>query len=257
MGPVAAVILLFTTAGPPRVGMVPLSTQGFTEEQRTFYEDHLRRALLRFGLPVDSVDETRTLTGGNELDGCALKTPTGCRVESYAGIVVGELTSSDQGYSGQLAVVDPVSGGLLAAETFASSETRSFLDAVTAAADRIAQRTARRLNYDIPPDAPLRGAAVYPLVAGGALIATGAYFLASASSDSSTLKSSSVPLGEAVSARDSGPRNLTLGITLTTLGVASTIVGIVFYAPGAERKPLVRLSVDPVGQRVALSGALP
>jgi hypothetical protein len=50
---------------------------------------------------------------------------------------------------------------------------------------------------------------------------------------------------------------LTLGIALTSLGVVSTVVGILFYAPGAERKPLVRLDVDPMHQRLVLAGALP
>lgn len=260
MGPAAAVIvLLTTTASAPRIGMVPVVVEGFSDDQRGFYEDLLRRALLHYGLPVDSIDETQTAAGADALQGCALKTPGGCRVGQggYAGFFVADLSSSEQGYTGQLGVADATSGTLLASETFSSPDVRAFLDACRAAVDRIVQRTASRLRYDIPRDAPLRGVAVYPLVAGGALIAGGAYFLFAAASDSNTLTSRNVPLGDAVSAKDNGPKNLTLGITLTTLGVASTIVGVVFYAPGAERRPLVRLDVDPVGQRIALSGALP
>ena len=259
MGLSAAVLLIVATATPPRIGMSPLHSQGLEEQQRVFYEDQLRLVLRRYGLPVETVDETRAGFGAEALEACTLREPAGCTggQGTYAGIFVSDISLSEKGYSGQLAVVDPASGGLIAAETVSAPDARAFLDGCSTAGDRLAKRTADKLRLEIPADAPLRGAAVYPLVAGGVLIGTGAYFLFAAASDSNTVKSRSVSLTEAVNARDSGPTNLALGITLTSLGVISTVVGIVFYAPGAERKPLVRLSVDPLHQRLALSGALP
>jgi predicted regulator of Ras-like GTPase activity (Roadblock/LC7/MglB family) len=254
----AAMCLLMTAAEPRPIAMAPLDAPGIEEKERGFYEGHLQLALRRYGLPVETVADTEARLGRDALRLCTEKDFSGCpaAAPAYEAVVVGSMSRSDTGTTGHFLVVS-AEGALLASETVSSPDTRTFLDAMTAAAGRLAPRAATKLGLESPVDAPLRGAAVYPFVAGGVLIGTGAYFLVAAASNSNTLKNPSSSLPDAVSARDSGPKNLALGITLTTLGVASTIVGIVFFAPGAEHKPLVRLDVDPVGQRVAISGALP
>jgi len=260
MGLAAALVVLVTaTTAPPRIGMAPVSASGVEESERAFYETHLQRALLRYGIPLDSVEETSTRAGAEALRECTEPHPAGCIAArgAYAAIVVSRVTHRDGAYQGQFAVVDTSSGGIVAAETVSAPDVRAFLDGCTSAAKKLADQIASRFSMSLPADAPHRGAAVYPLVAGGVLIGTGVYFLVAASSDSSALKSPSTSLSDAVTAKSNGPRNLALGITLTSLGVVSTVVGIVLYAPGAERKPLVQLHVDPFQQRLAISGVFP
>ena len=259
MGLGTAVLLLFSASSAGRIGMAPLATEGLSDSERSFSEENTRQAFRRYGLPIDGVQDTETRVGTAALEACSLKDPRGCIATKgvYQAIIVGDVKSSVEGYSGQLAAVDTANGSIIAAESFASPDSRGFLDARLAATRRLSNRIAAQLGVDIPLDAPLRGISVYPLVAGGVLIATGTYFLLEASSDSNALKSPSTSFPDAVNARNSGSTNLTLGIALTSLGVISTIVGVVFYAPGAERKPLVRLQVDPFQQRIALSGVLP
>ena len=251
-------VWLAAAGTPVRVAEAPFEGHGLSSEQMRFYEKHVRAALRRYGLPVDTVDESQQRAGSEAVDRCGADAEACSALRgAYPGVVRGKIVLGAQGSSAHLTVVDTATGANLASEDVSAPDTHALLDGLIEASGRLASRSAQSLGIEFQPDAPLRGYAVYPLVAGGVLIGTGAYFLVKAANDSSTLKGTGGSLNDAVNARNSGSTDLTLGLVLTGVGVASTVVGVIFYAPGAERKPLVSLSVEPTRGMVVMRGALP
>ena len=243
---------------PIRVAEVPFSGREIPAEQTVLYERNVRLALRRYGLPVDTIDESRQRAGDEAVDRCG-QAPDGCTAlkGAYRAVVRGEFEHSDKGLTGRLTVVDTTNATSLAAEDVSAPDARAFLDALVDASGRLAATSAEGLHLEFQPDAPLRGVAVYPFVAGGVLLVSGTVFLIKAASDSGTLTGNTPSLNEAVQAKNSGSASLTTGLILTGLGVASTIVGIVFYAPGAERRPLVTVGAEPSRGMLLVRGDLP
>ena len=254
----AALTLLLAAEPPPAVGQIRWRGSELDPAQRTMYEQHFRAALRRYGLPVDTADATEARLGATLVEQCADDwTRCGLARGMYRALVVGQIWPAGSGFRAHYGIVSTASGALVASEEIEAPDPRQFLDAEIGLAQRMARKSAAELGLELPVDAPLRGAAVYPFIGGTVLVGAGTYFLVAASSASNTLKNPASPLDEATGARNSGSRDLVLGATLTGLGLASLVVGIVFYAPGAENKPLARFEVDPVGQRVAVTGVLP
>lgn len=257
---VATLVTLWLTAAGThvRVAEAPFEGNGVSADQLGLYERQVRSALRRCGLPVDTVEESRETAGAELLDACGTSVDACRRLQGvYPAVLVGEFIQTVDMLGAHLTVVDTASGRSLASEDVRSLDSRAFLDGLTAASSRLAETSAIALGLKFEPDAPLRPYAVYPLVAGGVLIGTGIYFLIQANSDANTLKNNAGPLDPAVAARNSGPTNQTLGWVLTSVGVASTIVGVILFAPGAERRPLVAVSVDPTRGMLTFRGALP
>ena len=257
LGTLVAVCL--AAAGTPlRVAEAPFVVRDLPPEQTALYERNVRLALRRYGLPVDTVDESRQRAGVEAVDRCG-QAPGSCTglKGAYPAVVRGEFEQSDRGLIARLSVVDTASGTSFAAEDVSAPDGRTFLDALSDASGRLAAKSAEGLHLEFQPAAPLRGVAVYPLVAGGVLLASGTFFLIKAAGDSGTLTGNTASLNAAVQAKNAGSASLTTGLILTGLGVASTIVGIVFYAPGAERRPLVTVGAEPSRGMLLVRGDLP
>ena len=277
---VVAALVLSASSAPPKVAMPGLSVIGFEEQLASFYGEHLAQQLKFEGLNVVTNKEIATLLGferQKSLLGCT-DASSSCMAElanalGADGVVLGDIAKVGAKTQMNLKVISATDGKTLAAYSDRVDGEEALLDALSRAAEKMANAVATALHRTIVPVAlELRGNTAappgkslwwVPVVAGAVVAGVGAGLFISGNADYTRLQNATaenpIGLADAQSLRDGGKVKEGIAIGCLAAGGAAIAVGAILFAVGrgAEKTPAVAIVPFSSGGAIVVSGVLP
>ncbi|MGO9829317.1 MAG: hypothetical protein ACLPJH_04200 [Myxococcaceae bacterium] len=248
-----AAVAAQTTTPPPELAVVPFTGDSAPEGSLPYVQQHVIHWVRRWGQPCDDPKEVEARLG-----------PEGTRrlyaaKGPYSAVLTGSLTVLPGQWTLVLTVTGLKDGTRWTTATVTAPSLVELLTALTDTARDLAQAVSRgsgrpTLNY-VPPTRKYSTAA---FISGGALIATGAVFFILSGVEDGKLSNKATSLPDAVSARNAANTYAIVGYSLTAVGAASLVLGLLLFHPGATPPaPALSLSVDPARGMVLVGGRLP
>jgi hypothetical protein len=247
-------------APAPALALVTFSVAGDeAEANRAFLEQHVVSWVRRWGQPLDDAQEVQArvgAAGAAQLAGCSAHEPD-CHMPVYKAALSGSV-SYNAGVWNVVLVVTGADGKRWTSHSVKAASLTELLTQLVTVAQEIADTVAAYSGRPIHYDRPTRPYATVPFIVTGATLATGVVFFILSGVENSKLSNASLPLSDAVSARNAAHTYAIVGYSLTAVAVASAAVGLILYAPGSRPPaPAVTLSVEPSRGILVLGGPLP